>query len=59
MADYEDLHGLFQGQSQLRNKVEVACAIKAADIVDNLATASEEEKAFARLAFTNPRGLAD
>lgn len=54
MASYEELFGLFRGSSELRNKVSVACTVKAAAIADDLPGSSAGEKSWAQAVFNNP-----
>ena len=59
MATYAELFDLFNGESGLKNKISVACTIKAADIVANIGAASVTEKAWAVSVFENPQGMAE
>jgi len=56
MAKYDELHAL-AGDNALLDKIAVAISIKA-DAILNDGTATAEQKAWAKSAFTNPQGQA-
>ncbi len=67
MATYAELFDLFNGESGLKNKISVACTIKAADIVTKIiedianetTLVTVAEKAWAVSVFENPQGMAE
>lgn len=57
MATYLELHSLTGDQDQLLHRVMVAVIIKA-NALSELQTPTPEQKAFARLAYEDPRAIA-
>lgn len=57
MATYAELYGL-RSNSDLRNKIAVACAVKAAALID-LSTPTASQLAWAKAALADPLGVAD
>lgn len=60
MATYEELHSLFTGESELKNKIGVAVIVAAEAIRgEDVGTANHANRLlWAASAFSNPRGVA-